>query len=104
MPLLGHLHGFESSDDESEDGVLPGNVPALNLDWIDPSDFRDRFLPRSLALSELPGYRFRSLIRSLPQDLATLQQNGITDVICLLTKAELQKYKVSKLFEVNYKK
>lgn len=100
MPLLDQ-NGFESTDDENDEILFPNNIPALNLDWINPSDYGQSFLPRSLALSELPGYRFRSLVRSLPEDLSTLQQQGITDVICLLTKAEFQKYKVSKLFQVS---
>ena len=102
MPLLEHQNGFESTDEENDDAVLqfPSNIPGLNLDWVNPVDFNNTFLPHSLALCELPGYRFRSLIRSLPEDLGTLQQQGITDVICLLTKAEFQKYKVSKLFQV----
>ncbi len=53
--------------------------------------------PQSVALSELPGSRFRGRNRDLVTDIRTLRSYDITDVVCLLTEAEFRKFRVPTL-------
>jgi len=53
--------------------------------------------PQSVALSELPGSRFRGRNRDLVTDIRTLRSYDISDVVCLLTEAEFRKFRVPTL-------
>jgi len=88
---------FDSSDEDLEN--------------LEPSDeFRIDFVnvPRlglcdSLALSALPGCRFRENRRNLERDVATVVSRGITDVFVLLTLPEMRKYRTPTLVQEYYK-
>ena len=55
--------------------------------------------PESVALSELPGSKFRGRHRDLPTDITTILRKDITDIICLLTEPEFRKFRVPNLLE-----
>ena len=112
MPIMNN-HGFDSTDDEEDLVPLPRgpggpqelllpthHAPPLKVDFVDLEAMVSCPPPGALALSELPGCRFRTVTRNLAEDIKTLQEFGITDVVCLIINAEFQKYKVSKLFQV----
>lgn len=69
-------------------------TPPLSLDWmhLEPYGF-----PETVALSELPGSKFRGRHRDLATDIATIQSLDIGDVVVLLTVAELRKFRVPHL-------
>ena len=52
-----------------------------------------------LALSALPGCRFRDVQRSLKDDIQTIVETGITDVMVLMQHSEFRKYRVPGLLE-----
>ena len=66
------------------------------LDWLDLSAYG---FPESVALSELPGSKFRGRHRDLPTDITTILRKDITDIICLLTEPEFRKFRVPNLLE-----
>ncbi|XP_063612682.1 cyclin-dependent kinase inhibitor 3-like [Penaeus indicus] len=83
---------FDSSDSEEETNVVP--VQTLKIDWLDMSFMG---CPESVALSGLPGCRFRNIFQNLSTDLDNIEERGITDVVTLVTKGELRKYRVPDL-------
>ncbi|XP_068202433.1 cyclin-dependent kinase inhibitor 3-like isoform X2 [Palaemon carinicauda] len=86
---------FDSSDEE-EPGLSATSPPTqpLKIDWLNMS-FMD--CPQSVALSGLPGCRFRNIWQNLARDLDKIEYFGITDVVMLMTKGELRKYRVPNL-------
>jgi len=92
---------FSSSDDELE------NLERRNRRLLsDPSPLRMDFinlyrlgLCDCLALSSLPGCRFRDVQRNLHEDLRTIAARGITDVMVLMQPQEFRKYRVPALLE-----
>jgi len=92
-------------DMEAEDhgaGLLPQRrrqlpivpSPPLSLDWLNLSAYG---FPDSVALSELPGSKFRGRYRDLITDISTLKTLDISDVVCLITMAEFRKFNVPNL-------
>ncbi|GAB6021735.1 Cyclin-dependent kinase inhibitor 3 [Chamberlinius hualienensis] len=86
---------FDSSSDE--EGSTSSSIPCdtFRIDWLTiPGVINKR--PR-LAISALPGCRFRAVWRNLEVDITTVQKAVITDVFVLLTNGELMKYRVPRL-------
>lgn len=89
---------FSSSEDELE------NIEDRPVVHTDPlrMDFINLYrlgLCDCLALSSLPGARFRDVQRSLKQDISTLMERGVTDVMVLMQHAEFRKYRVPSLLD-----
>lgn len=86
---------FDSSDEE-EPGLSAAAPPTqpLKIDWLNMSFME---CPQSVALSGLPGCRFRNIWQNLARDLDKIEYFGITDVVMLMTKGELRKYRVPNL-------
>jgi len=86
---------FDTSDDED----LIENVEPLDpfrLDWLDvPSSG----LCQTLALSALPGCRFKEHRRNLKKDLEFIVDSGITDVFVLMKSYEFRKYKIPNILQ-----
>ncbi|OWF43833.1 cyclin-dependent kinase inhibitor 3-like [Mizuhopecten yessoensis] len=78
---------FDSSDEES--GEL--DVSPFKISWLDLS-----FLSCSakFGVCALPGCRFKDTWRSLENDLKAIKREEVTDVFCLCSKGELNKYRV----------
>lgn len=68
--------------------------PPLSLDWMNLSIYG---FPDSVALSELPGSKFRGRYRDLTTDISTLKSLDISDVVVLITLAEFRKFHVPNL-------
>ena len=68
--------------------------PPLSLDWLNLSAYG---FPDSVALSELPGSKFRGRYRDLITDISTLKSLDISDVVVLITMAEFRKFHVPNL-------
>ncbi|XP_045137560.1 cyclin-dependent kinase inhibitor 3-like isoform X2 [Portunus trituberculatus] len=83
---------FDSSD--SDDESSQASVQTLKVDWLDMSFMG---CPQSVALSGLPGCRFRNIYQNLSMDLNKLTDLGILEVVVLVTKGELRKYRVPHL-------
>ncbi|KAG0723102.1 Cyclin-dependent kinase inhibitor 3 [Chionoecetes opilio] len=83
---------FDSSD--SDDESSQAALQTLKVDWLDMSFMG---CPHSVALSGLPGCRFRNIHHNLSMDLNKLTDLGILDVVVLVTKGELRKYRVPHL-------
>ncbi|KAG7153970.1 cyclin-dependent kinase inhibitor 3-like isoform X2 [Homarus americanus] len=83
---------FDSSD--SDDESSQASVQTLKVDWLDMSFMG---CPQAVALSGLPGCRFRNVHQNLHMDLNKIEDLGISDVVMLVTKGELRKYRVSNL-------
>ncbi|XP_071547595.1 cyclin-dependent kinase inhibitor 3-like isoform X2 [Panulirus ornatus] len=83
---------FDSSD--SDDESSQASVQALKIDWLDMSFMG---CPQSVALSGLPGCRFRNIHQNLNMDLNKIEDLGISDIVILVTKGELRKYRVPNL-------
>ncbi|XP_047493354.1 cyclin-dependent kinase inhibitor 3-like isoform X2 [Penaeus chinensis] len=83
---------FDSSDSEEETNVVP--VQTLKIDWLDMSFMG---CPESVALSGLPGCCFRNIFQNLSTDLDNIEERRITDIVTLVTKGELRKYRVPDL-------
>lgn len=86
---------FDSSDEEFErnqENLEP--LDDLRVDWVNVPRLG---LCNTLALSSLPGCRFREHKRNLRHDVATIVSKGVTDVLILLTHAELRKYRTPTL-------
>jgi len=86
---------FDTSSEE-EDNEDIASVEPLRIDWLDVPRLG---LHRSLALSALPGCRFKEHKRNLTQDVETICGHGITDVFVLMKSAELRKYRVPGLLQ-----
>ena len=54
-------------------------------------------LTDSVAVSELPGSKFRGRYRDLITDISTLKSMDISDVVVLITMAEFRKFRVPSL-------
>ncbi len=87
-----------SSDDEEEhSGSSQPSPPSdLRLDWLDVTQFG--LFPYSLAMSSLPGARFRDVRRDLRRDVSALRWHNVTDCLTLLENSELAKFRVQRLF------
>ena len=68
--------------------------PPLSLDWVNLSAYG---FPESVALSELPGSKFRGRYRDLTTDISTLKSLDISDIVVLITMAEFRKFRVPNL-------
>jgi cyclin-dependent kinase inhibitor 3 len=68
--------------------------PPLSLNWMNLSPYG---FPESVALSELPGSKFRGRYRDLHTDISMLKGLDISDVVVLLTMAEFRKFRVPTL-------
>ena len=68
--------------------------PPLSLDWVNLSAYG---FPESVALSELPGSKFRGRYRDLATDISTLKTLDISDIVVLITMAEFRKFRVPNL-------
>ena len=88
---------FSSSEDELEniENQQPRSQP-LRMDFI---NLYRLGLCDCLALSALPGCRFREVQRSLREDIQTILDRGITDVMVLMQPSEFRKYRVPNLLE-----
>jgi len=84
--------GFDSSDEEREDGTF-ASTP-LDISWIDLGFVG---YPTSVAISSLPGCRFKETWRNVQSDIDDLRRNGVVDVFVLCTRGELNKYRVPDL-------
>ena len=89
---------FSSSEDELEnvDNRPAAAADPLRLDFI---NLYRLGLCDCLALSSLPGCRFRDVQRSLREDVRTIVERGITDVLVLMQHSEFRKYRVPNLLE-----
>ena len=88
---------FSSSEDELENvDNRPAAADPLRLDFI---NLYRLGLCDCLALSSLPGCRFRDVQRSLREDVRTIVERGITDVLVLMQHSEFRKYRVPNLLE-----
>lgn len=101
----GQQRGRPWIDMEAEEhaaGLLPARrrqlpavpSPPLSLDWLNLSAYG---FPDSVALSELPGSKFRGRYRDLITDISTLKSLDISDVVVLITMAEFRKFHVPNL-------
>ena len=83
---------FSSSEDELEnfDNRPAAAADPLRLDFI---NLYRLGLCDCLALSSLPGCRFRDVQRSLREDVRTIVERGITDVLVLMQHSEFRKYR-----------
>jgi len=81
---------FDTSEEEDEFEGDPPPDP-LRIDWLNVPELG---LVDSLALSALPGCRFREHRRNLNQDLEDISSLGITDVFILMEEGEFTKYRV----------
>ena len=50
-----------------------------------------------MAVSELPGSKFRGRYRDIVTDISTLKSMDISDVVVLITMAEFRKFRVPSL-------
>ena len=87
---------FSSSDEEFDDTELVRPRQELRVDFI---NLYRLGLCDCLALSALPGCRFRDVQRNLQEDLESLVRRGITHVMVLMEKDELRRYRVPRLLE-----
>ena len=87
---------FSSSEDEFDDGEFLRSREELRVDFI---NLYRLGLCDCLALSALPGCRFRDVQRNLQDDLETLVSRGITHVMVLMEDSELRRYRVPGLLE-----
>jgi len=87
------MHDYTNSSDE-EGSTVP--APPLKVDWLDLSCVG---YMNAVAISALPGCRFRDVWRELYDDLEALRSLGITDVITLCSLGELRKYRVPSLLQ-----
>ena len=55
------------------------------------------FFTDSVAVSELPGSKFRGRYRDIVTDISTLKSMDISDVVVLITMAEFRKFRVPSL-------
>ena len=88
---------FSSSEDEVEE-ERAGRVSRddLRVDFI---NLYRLGLCDCLALSALPGCRFRDVQRNLKDDLESLLRRGITHVMVLMEEPELRRYRVPGLLQ-----
>ncbi|CAL4114137.1 unnamed protein product, partial [Meganyctiphanes norvegica] len=84
---------FDSSESEEEGNDVP-SMQVLKVDWLDMSFMG---CPHNIAISGLPGCRFRGVQHNLNVDLDKIQQLGISDTIVLVTRGEMRKYRVPSL-------
>lgn len=79
--------GFDSSDDE--EGEL--DLSPFQISWLElgTGEVDDK-----LAISGLPGCKFKDTWRSLENDIKCLKTEGVDEVFSLCTKGELNKYRV----------
>ena len=87
---------FSSSEDEMENVENRQPRDPLRLDFI---NLYRLGLCDCLALSSLPGCRFRDVQRHLQDDIQTILDKGITDVMVLMQTSEFRKYRVPQLLE-----
>lgn len=88
---------WESSDSE-DDGLVTTSTPHQELFRVDWLDLPVSSLPvNTLALSSLPGCRFREHKRDLQQDLGVVLSQGVTDVMVLMEESEFRRYRVPSL-------
>ncbi|KAL0248506.1 hypothetical protein GEMRC1_003742 [Eukaryota sp. GEM-RC1] len=73
------------------------NSPTLHQTSFDLSFISDRFASWRLILSELPGCQRTGYSRNLDQDLDEIHKAGCTDVLILLERSELRRYRVELL-------
>ncbi len=65
----------------------------LRIDWLD----EDLTFPGKMGLTILPGRR--DIGRSLEADIATIQEKGVTHIVCLIPRAEMSIYGVDGLLD-----
>ncbi|ESO96164.1 hypothetical protein LOTGIDRAFT_188309 [Lottia gigantea] len=82
---------FDSSDDEGEIDLSP-----FKIAWL---DLGCEVCDEKLAISALPGCRFKNTWRSVKHDLKCIRDEGIKEVFCLCSKGELHKYRVTGLLQ-----
>ena len=87
---------FSSSEDEMENVENRQPRDPLRLDFI---NLYRLGLCDCLALSSLPGCRFRDVQRHLQDDIQTILDKGITDIMVLMQTSEFRKYRVPQLLE-----
>ena len=87
---------FSSSEEGFDEVELPHPREEFRIDFI---NLYRLGLCDCLALSALPGCRFRDVQRNLQEDLETLVRRGITHVMVLMEKDELRRYRVPSLLE-----
>ena len=86
---------FSSSEEEVEEEVRVSRDD-LRVDFI---NLYRLGLCDCLALSALPGCRFRDVQRNLKDDLESLLRRGITHVMVLMEEPELRRYRVPGLLQ-----
>lgn len=88
---------FDSSDEEAEERVVTFSLQSpLQIDWL-PLPSSESRSSTAIAISSLPGCRFRSTWRNLRDDLAQLREARIREVFVLCTPGELVKYRTPSL-------
>eukprot|EP00088_Acartia_fossae_P052980 TRINITY_DN6008_c0_g1_i1.p1 TRINITY_DN6008_c0_g1~~TRINITY_DN6008_c0_g1_i1.p1 ORF type:complete len:218 (+),score=30.25 TRINITY_DN6008_c0_g1_i1:48-701(+) len=87
---------FDTTDDESEITENLAPLEPFDLTWMEAPSLG---LCQTLALSALPGCRFKEHRRNLTQDLEVIAEAGITDVFVLMKTYEFRKYKVPNLLQ-----
>ena len=88
---------FSSSEEELEDEEqVRVSRDDLRVDFI---NLYRLGLCDCLALSALPGCRFRDVQRNLKDDLESLLRRGITHVMVLMEETELRRYRVPGLLQ-----
>jgi len=81
---------FDTSDEEEDfENIAP--VEPFRIDWLNIPNLG---LCQSLALSSLPGCRFKENRRNIVQDVEAIADHGITDVFILMKSSEFRKYRV----------
>ena len=97
------MSSFDTSSSSSDSNDEESGFEPLKVDFLDLTEFGvvEAENGRRLALSSLPGAKFRDIYRqNLNRDVDSIVASGITDVVCLLTENEPKKYKVGGLFRV----
>ena len=82
---------FSSSEEEFDEVERPRPRDEFRIDFI---NLYRLGLCDCLALSALPGCRFRDVQRNLQEDLDSLLRRGITHVMVLMEESEFRRYRV----------
>ena len=80
---------FSSSEEEVEEEQVRVSRDDLRVDFI---NLYRLGLCDCLALSALPGCRFRDVQRNLKLDMESLLRRGITHVMVLMEETEFRRY------------
>jgi len=90
------MDSFDTSDEEESGSENIEPTDTFHLDWLEIPSLG---LCHCLALSALPGARFKEDRRNLKEDIEVIVNAGITDVFVLMKPSEFRRYKVPNLLQ-----